>query len=212
MVERNCTLPFCVYCLTDNVYDLPKEVIGIQLDPQLDLESYWWKICLFNLDWEDPVLYFDLDIVIQNNFNYLFEKIDDQILVSHVEDAGCKCLTDGVYHKEEPLVIPRAIVNSSIIGLIPKYHKDVYEVFMKDVDNNIIFYYGLDRFLSSNFLHKLGHLDFSKDYYFRSKGAEYYDPQYVDSSGLFVVDPTKTFCIVSQADEDSYKGLEKYFL
>ena len=47
MVEKNTTLPFNFYCLSDT------EIDGIQtipLDLSLDLESYWWKICLFNTE------------------------------------------------------------------------------------------------------------------------------------------------------------------
>ena len=65
MVERNCTLPFSFYCISD----VQQEVNTIFIDKSLDLETYWWKIELFNLDFDDPTLYLDLDVVIQTNID-----------------------------------------------------------------------------------------------------------------------------------------------
>ena len=67
MVEKNCSLPFSFYCLTED----KSQKWGYPLDLDLDLESYWWKIQLFNLPWESPTLYFDLDIIIFNNVDNL---------------------------------------------------------------------------------------------------------------------------------------------
>ena len=75
MVERNCTLPFIFYCLTDDIYNLPKDVVGIGVDKSLDLESYWWKVCLFDLNFDETLLYIDLDVIIQQNIDYIF--LDD---------------------------------------------------------------------------------------------------------------------------------------
>ena len=193
------------------MYDLPDQVVGIQLDANLDLESYWWKMCMFNLDWDEPTLYFDLDIVIQNNINYLFEKIDSKIKVCFYQDAGCKLLADCSYQNEIQ-TRPITDINSSVIGFIPSLHNEVYNSFISGSDHNMVYYYGLDRYLTNVYNNRLGHWDFSKDFYFRQKGSEYYDPKYVDFNNYMVHDPTKTFCIISQAHPEMYEGLEKYFL
>lgn len=209
MVERNCTLPFCFYCLTDNVLDLPKKVIGIQLDQDLDLESYWWKMCLFQLDWEQLTIYFDLDIIIQNNFNHLFEQIvDDKILTIRPDDAG-------IDRTQETFTKHIAIINSSILGLVPRNHQQLFDSFMSNVDYNILEYMGMDRYLS-NFLDQFNFIKF-KEYYYRWKDdmtpSKYCNDKVINNTVYNLAhDPTKTFCIISQAEPQMYEGLEKYFL
>ena len=84
MVERNCTLPFSFYCISD----VQQDVNTIFINEDLDLETYWWKIELFNLDFKDPTLYLDLDVVVQNNLDYLFDKIDETIKTIAFEDIS----------------------------------------------------------------------------------------------------------------------------
>lgn len=195
--------------MTDNGDGLDSDIKVIDLDMSLDLESYWWKICLFNLDLEGPILYFDLDIVIQNNFDYIINQIeDDKILTINGRHYGVWYPFDGTHHNI--LTIPEAKINSSIIGFYNN-HSNIYYDFLSDIDSNIIVYYGLDRFLSEKYFKKFNWLDFSKDYYFRNKGIEAYDPKFIDSDGL-IFDPRKTFCIVSQADPNVYERMKNYFI
>lgn len=211
MVERTCSLPFIFYCLTDNIYDLPSNVVGIKVNSSLDLESYWWKICLFNLNWNEKILYFDLDIVIQKDFTYLFEKIKkNKILVINPDDAGINISNDIILDYD-------AFINSSIIGMYPKDHEDVYNLFLKNIDYNILKYFGLDRFLSDRFLNRCIYLDFYNDYYFRWKDdktpTKFCTPKIIDNTSYFLAkDPNKTLCIISQVKEEMYEGLEEYFI
>ena len=209
MVERNCTLPFCFYCLTDNILDLPEKVIGVQLDLDLDLESYWWKMCLFQLDWQQPTIYFDLDIIIQNNFDHLFEQIvDDKILTIRPDDAG-------IDRTQETFTKHIAIINSSILGLVPRNHQQLFDSFMSNVDYNILEYMGMDRYLS-NFLDQFNFIKF-KEYYYRWKDdmtpSKYCTGKVINGVPYNLAHvPTKTVCIISQAEPEMYEGLEKYFL
>ena len=198
MVERNCSLPFSFYCISDKQQDCNT----IFIDKNLDLESYWWKICLFNLDWDIPTLYLDLDVVIQNNFDDIFSRIGDTLLTIKGEDIGEYYPYDG---KFTVLTIPPAVINTSIIGFIPSKHFYLYELFLRDVDNNIIFYFGLDRFLFENY-DKFSFLEYGKDYYHRNKG---YSGQLINNLNY---NPSAKICILSQCSEEHYEGLEKYFL
>lgn len=198
MVERNCSLPFSFYCISDKQQD----VNTIFIDNNLDLESYWWKICLFNLDWDVPTLYFDLDVVIQNNIDSIFNRIDDNILTIKGEDIGEHYPHDGQY---TILTIPPAVINTSIIGFIPKKHNELYKTFFKDVDTNIVKYFGLDRFLFENY-DRFSYLDYGKDYYHRNKG---YSGQLINNLNY---NPDAKVCVLSQCTEKHYAGLEKYFL
>ena len=199
MVERNCSLPFSFYCISDKQQD----VNTIFINKELDLESYWWKICLFNLDWDLPTLYLDLDVVIQNNIDELFDRIDDSILTIKADDIGEYYPYDGT--PNNILTIPSSVINTSIVGFIPSKHKQLYYNFVKDIDYNIISYYGLDRFIYHNYT-DFSFLDYGKDYYHRAKG---YSGKSINNLNY---NPHSVVCILSQCTEEHYKGLEKYFL
>lgn len=195
--------------MTDNDDGLDSNIKVIDLDISLDLESYWWKICLFNLNLEGPILYFDLDIVIQNNFDHIIDQIEeDKILTINGRHYGVWYPFDGT--RDNILTVPEAKINSSIIGFYNN-HSNIYYDFLNDPDSYMILHYGLDRFLSEKYFKKFNWLDFSKDYYFRNKAIDAYDSRYIDSDGL-IFDPRKTFCIVSQASSDVYRKMKKYFL
>lgn len=202
MVERNCTLSFSFYCISD----VQQDVNTIFINEDLDLETYWWKIELFNLDFKDPTLYLDLDVVVQNNLDYLFDKIDETIKTIAIEDIGAYYPFDGRH--DNVLVIPTHTINSSIMLFYPYLHKDLYQKFIENIDYNIIHYYGLDRFISKVYT-KLTFLDFRKDYYHRTKGC--LPVNMTDENGRNY-DPERTICILSQCGDKHYKGLEKYFL
>lgn len=209
MVRKNCSLPFCFYCITENSSELDNNIKIIDLDTSLDLESYWWKICLFNLQLEGPILYFDLDIIIQNNFDHIINQIEpEKIITINGEHFGVYYPYDGNEHNI--LTIPEAKLNSSILGFY-SCHLDVYKKFIGDIDSNIILYYGLDRFLSELYFDRFIWLSFSKDYYFRNKAQDSYDQRYHMIDG-YIYDPRKTFCVVSQADSSVYAKMEKYFI
>lgn len=208
MVNRNCGLPFIFYCLTDNINDLPKEVNGIEVDSSLDLETYWWKMCLFDLDWDKLILYLDLDIVIQNSIDYIFDDTDEsKIKILDTSNVGIYYPFDG--RPGNILTIPQVAINSSVMLFNPSKNKILFDKFKSDIDYNIIAYYGVDRFIQHN-TNNLHYFDFSKDYYFRGKGQESYNSKYV-VNGL-IHDPNKTFCIMNQCKSEHYRGLEKYFI
>ena len=192
MVEDNCTLPFSFYCLSDEDIE---SVHTIPLDLSLDLERYWWKICLFDLDWDVPTLYLDLDIIIQNNIDHMFETISRGALSTiRGDDMGLYYPYDGQF---TVLTIPQAMINTSILGFYPKYHRNLYDEFMKDIDTNMVKYYGLDRFVSS-FHSNFNYIDFEY-YYHPVKCAGTYDQRFVYNG--FVIDLRKTFSILSQMTE-----------
>ena len=202
MVERNCTLPFSFYCISD----VQQEVNTIFIDESLDLETYWWKIELFKLDFDDPTLYLDLDVVIQNNIDYMFDAIDNTLRVIKGEDIGEYYPYDG--SPDNILTIPTTSINTSIMLLYTKQHKEIYDKFIKNIDYNIIHYYGLDRFITHEY-NNLSCFDFKRDYYHRAKG--WLSDDKLDDD-LFNYDPDRTICILSQCEDQHYKSLEKYFL
>ena len=198
MVERNCSLPFSFYCISDKQQDCNT----IFVKKELDLESYWWKIELFNLDFKDPTLYFDLDVVIHNNIDSFFDKINDNIVTIKGSDIGEFYPYDGRF---TILDIPPAVINTSIIGYVPIKTKYIYKKFLRNIDYNIIKYYGLDRFVYEH-CNDLDFLNYDEDYYHRNKG---YSGQLVNNLNF---NPKSKVCILSQCTEKHYEGLEEYFL
>lgn len=75
MVKRNTTKDFKFYCLTDVVdrYARHPNIIPIELDT--DLVGWWNKLLLFKKDTlpKGEYLYFDLDVVIVDNIDCLFD-------------------------------------------------------------------------------------------------------------------------------------------
>lgn len=213
MVEKNVSRPFTFYCMTDNSENLLSDINIVFLDESLDLESFWWKICLFDFPVNEKFIYFDLDIVIQNNIDQLFERIQrDKITIIDYQQSGCELYSSSNF-------LFNTFYNSSILGFYPKDHYDIYQTFMSESHLNIFKYRGLDRFLTHKFNDRLIPFDWTKDYYFRQlkKGEPEYNSYKVKldtQPGSTAVSyyPEKTVCVISQARPELYKGLEKYFL
>ena len=199
MVEKNCSLPFSFYCLTDdNLLDW--KLRPIPLDLSLDLESFWWKIQLFNLPWNSPTLYFDLDIVIQNSIDSILKRIQPNKILT---------INPDLQHHQDILREFDAKINTSVIGMYPKTLTHVFQNFIDNKDYYMIKYRGLDRYLSYNHLSICKYLKFDYDYYFRWKNdATPY--KYVKNN--LAHDPRKTLCLICQEQSYMYQGLEKYFL
>ena len=73
MVKINTTLPFKMYCLTDNPDIYRDHIIGVKLEP--GFEGWWNKMQLFKDEVLPPgeYLYFDLDVVIVGDIDCIFE-------------------------------------------------------------------------------------------------------------------------------------------
>lgn len=210
MVKRNCSLPFSFYCLTEDSTDLYPEINTIPLDMSLDLEGAWWKMCLFNVDLAGPTLYFDLDVIVQNNINQLFTKIvEDKLIVLRTADHGSHYPYDG--SPDNILTVPQSLCNSSLMGWFPEHFKHIYNNFIKDPDTIMTLYYGDDRLLSKDYYDDLAFWNMQTDFYWRNKGVDHYDQRFIDCYG-WIKDPRKTICILSNAHPEHYVGMEDYFL
>jgi len=138
MVEKNTSLPFSFYCLTEDPTGLECNVIP--LDESLDMKAWWWKICLFDKDMPQGYnLYFDLDVVIQGNIDCLMEPTDVLRLIDYSTEE-----TDGEDINEHI----RTYYNSSIMVWKTGTHHDVYEKCISDWKYYESVYMGLDRFFA----------------------------------------------------------------
>ncbi len=77
MAKKNISLPFTFYCYTENPIGLVDEIKIIPFDESLDLKAWWWKLTLFQKnDRPNGInLYLDLDVVIQNNVDDIFNAV-----------------------------------------------------------------------------------------------------------------------------------------
>ena len=72
MVQRHCTLPFEMVCLTEDERGIHPDITILPLDDKLS--GWWCKPYMFSKDLpiDGVVLYMDLDVVIASNIDKLF--------------------------------------------------------------------------------------------------------------------------------------------
>ena len=82
MVRKYMPEDFTFICHTDNPTGIYPIIKTIQLDEELELENWWWKLQLFDeerwpLTKHNKHLFFDLDVVIQNDLQPIIDCIQD---------------------------------------------------------------------------------------------------------------------------------------
>jgi len=75
MVSRHCTYPFKMHCLTEDATGLDSNINHIPLPPSLQVNGWWYKPYIYSseLPIEGTILYLDLDMVIVNRIDRLFD-------------------------------------------------------------------------------------------------------------------------------------------
>ena len=163
MVDLNMSIPYNFYCFTDDeeglllpikkkrVYDLP-------------LHSYWWKMTVFDKtmwDNNEPTLYLDLDVIIQNDITYLFEYVNRELL--RIGYIGTDDEIREMEHKQGLKHI--AEVNSSIMLYHAQDMHFIYERFIKEASVNIEEYFGMCRYLTARHGYNMTHFVYWDDWY-----------------------------------------------
>lgn len=74
MVKQNLSYEFNFFCITENPADLDPNIIVIPL-PHVPVKGWWYKPYIFSNDLPitGTILYLDLDLVITNNMDKLFD-------------------------------------------------------------------------------------------------------------------------------------------
>jgi hypothetical protein len=210
MVRKNLSIPHNFICYTDDNKGLECDVIMI---PKSDnLEIYWNKLGLFK-SWmfKGTCLYFDLDVVIQDN-------IDDLLgydnMLTGVHTYWNDVYTDDSYpYPELKWKIP---FNSSVLIWKAEDYYWVWDKFIENPDYYIIKYTGDDKFLGYEVKNKQ---TLKKNIvYSRLYGKDEFDfpNQKIKinnklSHGVYFYDTCK-ICIFNGPTEDiHYKGYEKFW-
>ena len=129
-VKDNITLPYHFVCLSDREIDgvdtilLPKNDWGV-----------WNKMYLFK--YLTYTIYFDLDVHIQNNIDYL---VRNQLTV-------IQCVWKPFWEDNTQIGYMNTQKNSSIMSWRGEQNKVIFDKFMEDPDYFMVRYPGTDRYL-----------------------------------------------------------------
>jgi len=204
MVELNMEKPFNFYCFTDDeeglllpikkkrVYDLP-------------LHTYWWKMTIFDKtmwDNNEPTLYFDLDVIIQSDITYLFEKVNRKLLrIGYIGTDDWIKTTEGNQGMKYV-----AEVNSSIMLYYAQDLHLIYEKFMLDAEINIEEYFGMCRYLTARHAYDMTHFVYWHDWYSawkaypvgrKTKASTWQTMQTSEGEVAIMIHPDSTICIMN---------------
>ena len=140
-VKRYLQVPHKFYCYTDDPIGLECDYLPITSD----LEIYWNKLAMFQKDFvEGTCLYFDIDVVIQNNIDHITDHLSDNLTMVRAYWKG-----DTVTQDASPHINHRwdMYVNSSCLLWKAESLNNIWEYFDADADYYMLKYKGIDRFL-----------------------------------------------------------------
>ena len=229
MLQRRTSRKFTLLCITDDARGIHQDV-GIidtqQFDEWQMLKQWWAKMYLFKIMKDFPLVYLDLDIVIQKDIT----PISEFAAFAPSNNIGTLLLKhSGLLPTDDSMMYP-PILNSSVL-VFPLGHNFTYvwDHFANDPDYYIHKYGSFDRFLSHEFPEIF--IGISKEhYYFRIKAVNSEHEGHLISTCLengsiveYVYNPRKMLCILNTSGigemtngyaskEMFLKGLEKYFL
>ena len=192
MAKKNITLPFNFYCYTEDPTDIYDEVNIIPLDESLDLEKWWWKTTLFKKnDYTGINLYLDLDVVIQDNIDHLFNYAthDKLVLISRDYDSVTIEESGYDYHTF-------AFYNSSIMIWYNNQMQLIHDTFVKDISLYKNIYHGMDRFMS---------YEIDQSYFIGLDPKEYYHRSSIHSNDNIKEFETHSLCIKNKIGSKSIK-------
>lgn len=83
MIQRNCTVPHEFVCFTENSRGLNRNITVRPLPEIPNAKGWWYKPMFFNPDFElkGTILFFDLDVIIFRNIDYLFSYSPNQFCI-----------------------------------------------------------------------------------------------------------------------------------
>jgi|TARA_R110000772_G_scaffold194770_1_gene305514 hypothetical protein len=223
MAKKNISLPFNFYCWTEDTAGLYDEINIVPLDETLDLKAWWWKLTLFKKNNLKGInLFLDLDVVIQNNIDHLFNKVEHDKLVL-IDRSISSLLENTLKHSWMDIrnKITTTSWNSSIMIWYNNENCDLYEKFIFNIKLYTKLYIGIDRFFTHE-ISKNKFLDIGTDnYYMRCSiipNVKYgkSNLSYIRKNNKLITlffDPNKPICIFNGCHQkEFYKNMEDYLL
>jgi len=119
MIQRNLTIPFKFFCLTENTNGLLPQINVLPL-PTIPVEGWWYKPYVFSKDLglTGEILFLDLDIVIIKNIDCFFNEDKTNLFI--IRD-----FTRVNIHKWEKF-------NSSVFKFHSGTHANIWENFIRN--------------------------------------------------------------------------------
>ena len=120
MVQRNLTIPYEFVCFTEDRKGLDPNIKIIDLFLHPRISGWWYKTYFFNpnIGLKGTLLYFDLDVIIFDNIDKLFDYKPGEFCI--IRDFNRSLRPD--WNR----------MNSSIFRLEVGQHRHVYENYIKD--------------------------------------------------------------------------------
>jgi hypothetical protein len=130
MVKRNLTVPFEFVCFTEDTTNINPDIRIEPIPLMSGVQGWWYKPMFFNpkLGLTGTVLFFDLDVVIFRNIDYLFTYEPNKFCI--IRDFNRHVIKD--YNK----------FNSSVFRLTTGMHSSVYYDFIKNPKTQIGRFHG----------------------------------------------------------------------
>ena len=209
MVKRNLQCDFKFICYTEDTNGIDRDIV-VQPLPDYLLETWWWKLTLFENPTKVPTIFLDLDVVIQNDITHFKNYCIDDML----------CLVKAYWKpymskKVEEFDVD---INSSIM-IWNGDCTDIWNKFAYNMDYYMIKYKGIDRYLYYDQPDKLLYLP-EGEAYSRLYGTNKYNYNlYGHGIKRLFFRPDIPVCIFDghnsginkPFDDEGYNGFEKYW-
>lgn len=148
MVCRNLNYDFKFYCYTDNSESIRSEVNIINIPEENELEVWWNKLALFQQGmFNGTCLFFDLDVVIQNNIDHIIDYLDPSCLTKVKSYWKNDNKTNYSVDFNDLKSSYDMTNNSSVMLWEAEMISDIWEYFLEDSEYYMLKYRGIDRFI-----------------------------------------------------------------
>lgn len=150
MVSANYAEDFTMHCYTDDATNIDSHIKIIPIPEDNELEIWWNKLCMFKKDFGnipsgEQILFFDLDLVIQNDIQPILDCQKDgklTMLKCYWKDRNKMLQT-----AEGPIRKRDIMVNSSVLVWKANELRNYWNHFEKSQDEHLMKYVGIDRYI-----------------------------------------------------------------
>jgi len=148
MLDKHLTLPFTMWCYTDDRHGVDNNINIIDIPEEDHLEGWWNKMAVFkeSMPYDGRCMYLDLDIVIQNNIDELY-RFQAHSLVG-VWTHWNQVWTDETH--PDPTQRHKIPFNSSVMTWTKHNYTWLWDYFWSDHNAHILKYYGDDKFIGNS--------------------------------------------------------------
>lgn len=153
MVCKQFDDEFQFVCYTENPTDIHPDIKIIPLDLEHDLETWWWKLTLFEHPTDEINLFFDLDVVIQNNITHLKSYVNNDRL--RVVKSYWKPHLEGAVQEIKNQFDMN--INSSVL-IWRGDLTDIWKTFIEDPEFYMMKYKGIDSYIYFDHREKIDYL------------------------------------------------------